>query len=69
LFGEYQLPTSNSGMSGGYDLSMVDEMYANGDDLSTYFNGLAQSFEQDIEDGTLDWSNMFSGISSSMTWI
>lgn len=50
-FGEYPLPTSNSTVPEGYDLLMVDEMYANGDDLSTYFDGLAQSFEQDIEGG------------------
>jgi hypothetical protein len=44
-------------------------MDLNGEDLSTYFNELAQSFEHGIEVGSLDWNNMFSGIDSSMTWI
>ncbi|KAK9241529.1 hypothetical protein V1506DRAFT_563627 [Lipomyces tetrasporus] len=68
-YGELPLPMSTSSVLGGNEVIMADEMYSNGEDLSTYFNELAQSFEQGVEVASLDWNNMFSGIDSSMIWV
>ena len=35
------------------------------ENLSTYFNDLAESFEQGVDVGSLDWYSIFSGINSS----
>ncbi|ESZ98985.1 hypothetical protein SBOR_0643 [Sclerotinia borealis F-4128] len=69
LYGELPLPMLTSSALGGSDIILADGIYTNGDDVSTYFNELAQSFEQGIEVGSVDWNNMFSGIDSSMIWI
>jgi hypothetical protein len=68
-YGELPQSISTSGVSGGNEVIMQNDMYANRADLSTYFQELAQSFEQRIDAGNLDWNDMFSGIDSSMVWI
>ncbi|KAB8304590.1 hypothetical protein EYC80_003968 [Monilinia laxa] len=67
--GDLPLPLSPSSLVGANDIILGDPMYTNGEDVSTYFNELAQTFEQGTEAGSLDWNNMFSGIDSSMVWI
>lgn len=37
----------------------------NGDDMSSYFNDLAQTFEQGIDIANFDWSDIFAGAESS----
>ncbi|KAL9085500.1 MAG: hypothetical protein Q9165_007545 [Trypethelium subeluteriae] len=37
-----------------------------GDDMSSYFGELAQSFENGDEFGNFDWNNIFSGLDSSL---
>ncbi|RAL68047.1 hypothetical protein DID88_008770 [Monilinia fructigena] len=68
-YGDLPLPLSPSSLVGANDVILGNPMYANGEDVSTYFNELAQTFEQGTEVGNLDWNNMFSGIDSSMVWI
>jgi hypothetical protein len=60
------LPMSSSGVLGSNEINMADGRFANGEDMSSYFNELAQSFEQGIDVGTFDWNNLFSGIDSSI---
>ncbi|KAH8690342.1 hypothetical protein BGW36DRAFT_466220 [Talaromyces proteolyticus] len=48
------------------DMDIVHERPKNGEDLSTYFNGLAQSFEQGVDVGTLDWDSMLSDLELSI---
>ena len=38
---------------------------SNGEDISSYFNDLAQSLEQGIDPGNFDWNNIFSDLGSS----
>jgi hypothetical protein len=45
---------------GGMDI--LHERPENGADLSEYFNGLAQSFEEGVDFGSLDWDSMLSEI-------
>ena len=66
---ELPLPTRTLPGLDGNEFIMGDEMYSNGEGLSTYFAELAQSFGQGNEVADLDWNSMFSGIDSSMTWI
>ncbi|OKL55334.1 hypothetical protein UA08_09375 [Talaromyces atroroseus] len=68
-YGELSLPMSTPSVLGGNEVIMPNEMYANSEDLSEYFNELAQSFEQGIDVANLNWNDMFSGIDSSMVWI
>lgn len=47
------------------DVIMATDGETNGEDFSSYFNDLAQSFEQGIDSGDFDWDNIFSGLNSS----
>jgi hypothetical protein len=47
------------------DLNMTSDGPFLVEDLSTYFNDLAQSFEQGIDAGNFDLNNIFSGLGSS----
>jgi hypothetical protein len=47
-------------------MDIVHEVPGNGGDLSEYFNGLAQSFEQGVDFGSLDWDGMLSGLEPSI---
>jgi hypothetical protein len=59
-------PTILLGSNGLGYMDIVHEVPENGGDLSEYFNGLAQSFEQGIDFGSLDWDGMLSGLESSI---
>jgi hypothetical protein len=59
------VPTGSSNIfdfnvSSGMD--MADDPFGNGEDLSTYFNELAQTFEQGVD---IDWNDIFSGLDPS----
>jgi hypothetical protein len=43
-------------------MGMTDDPFGNGEDLSTYFNELAQTFEQGVD---IDWNDIFSGLDPS----
>lgn len=47
-------------------INVTDDRFANGEDLSSYFDELAQSFEQGIDVDSFDWNNLFSGLDSSI---
>lgn len=48
------------------DMNIVHERPENGDHISTYFNGLAQSFEQGVDVGSLDWDSMLTELERSI---
>jgi hypothetical protein len=54
------------GNNGLGDMDIVHERPENGEDLSAYFNGLAQSFEQGVDVGSLDWDSMLSELERSI---
>ncbi|GAM44018.1 hypothetical protein TCE0_060r19302 [Talaromyces pinophilus] len=54
------------GNNGLGDMDIVHERPENGEDLSAYFNGLAQSFEQGVDVGSLDWDTMLSELERSL---
>lgn len=54
------------GNNGLGDMDIVHERPENGEDLSAYFNGLAQSFEQGVDVGSLDWDTMLSELERSI---
>jgi hypothetical protein len=68
-YGDIPPSMPTSGSLGEGEVVLADEIYSNGEDMSTYFNGMAQTFEQGLEVGSVDWNNMFSGIDSSIIWI
>lgn len=53
------------GSNGASSLNMTDDTFMDKEDLSSYFNELAQSFEQGIDVGSFDWNDIFSGLDSS----
>jgi hypothetical protein len=60
-----QIPMTPSSILGSNEttrLSMGDEDLINGEDLSSYFNELAQSFEQGIDADFYDWNDIFPGL-------
>jgi hypothetical protein len=61
-------PTSTLGSNDmdDMDIIQVHERAEYGDDLSEYFNGLAQSLEQGFDVGSIDWDSMLSGLESSI---
>lgn len=59
-------PTSMLGSNEGSSMDLVYERQESGEDLSAYFNELAQSFEQGVEVGSFDWDSMLSGLEGSM---
>jgi hypothetical protein len=62
------IPMASSSVLGSNEASsinMASDRSTNGEDLSSYFNELAQSFEQGIDVGSFDWNNIFSGLDSS----
>jgi len=59
-------PTSMLGSNNSGDMDIVHERPENGADLSEYFNGLAQSLEQGVDVGSLDWDSMLSGFEPSI---
>ncbi|KUJ13394.1 uncharacterized protein LY89DRAFT_157850 [Mollisia scopiformis] len=48
------------------NINMTDEAFGNGDYLSSYYNELAQSFEQGVDVGSFDWNDIFSELDSSI---
>lgn len=68
-YNELSLSTSTFTGLDGNGVIMGDEIYSNGEGLSSYFAELAQSFGQGNDVADLDWNSMFSGIDSSMAWI
>ena len=61
-------PLNQTGMLGseGSGMDIVHERQESGEDLSAYFNELAQSFEQGVDVGIFDWDSMLSGLETSM---
>jgi hypothetical protein len=62
------IPMASSSVLGSNEVSSIDmagDGFTNGEDLSSYFNELAQSFEQGIDVGSFDWNNIFSGLDPS----
>jgi hypothetical protein len=62
------IPIASSSVLGSTEVSsinMAGDRFTTGEDLSSYFNELAQSFEQGIDVGSFDWNNIFSGLDSS----
>jgi hypothetical protein len=63
---------SNLGASGvpgsneSANINTLEPTFENGEDLSTYFQELAQSFEQGMDARTFDWNELFSGIDQSI---
>lgn len=53
---------ADEAMSDMTTFAMADDGLANGEDLSSYFDDMAQSFEQG---GSFDWDNIFSDLSSA----
>jgi hypothetical protein len=45
-----------------FTMTMADDGSANSEDLSSYFNDMAQSFEQG---GSFDWDSILSDLNSS----
>ena len=48
------------------DMDIVHERPEYGEDISAYFNGLVQSFEQGVGVGSLDWDSMLSELERSI---
>lgn len=46
--------------------NMASDGFANGDELSSYFNEFAQNFEQGIDVGSIDWNDVLSGLDTSL---
>jgi len=62
------IPMASSSILGSNEASSINmggDRFTNGEDLLSYFNELAQSFEQGIDVGSFDWNNIFSGLDSS----
>jgi hypothetical protein len=57
--------SSMLGVNGDSDFNMVADGPLNGQDLSSYFDELAQDFEQGVEVGNFDWDSIFSELDSS----
>ncbi|KAF2802401.1 uncharacterized protein BDZ99DRAFT_401604 [Mytilinidion resinicola] len=61
------LPTAPPSVLGSNDANSMDmggDGFTNGEDMSSYFNELAQSFEQGVD---FDWDDIFAGLDSSFT--
>ena len=61
------IPMTSSSVLGSNEassISMTSDGSTNGEDFSSYFNDLAQSFEQGIDVDSFDWNNIFSGLDS-----
>jgi hypothetical protein len=69
-FQPYEEPNlALSGVLCSNDTTIVDTMestFENGEDLSTYYRELAQTFEQGMDAGIFDWNDLFSGIDPSV---
>ncbi|KAF8849495.1 hypothetical protein BDZ45DRAFT_604321 [Acephala macrosclerotiorum] len=68
----YNEPTmmqmASSTMPGSTDISninMTEDGFIDGSVFSSYFDELAQTFEEGIDAGSFDWDNIFSGLNSS----
>ena len=59
-------PTSILGSNEVDRMDLVHEGPEIEEDLSAYFNELAQSFEQGVDVGSFDWDSMLSGLESSI---
>ncbi|KAN0089916.1 hypothetical protein V8E51_018495 [Hyaloscypha variabilis] len=60
-------PTASLGVLENHDASSTNSCndgLASGEDLSSYFNELAQEFEQGVDVGSFDWNSVFSGFDS-----
>lgn len=54
--------TNDLGSTEASSCDVVGNVFSNGEDLSSYFSDLAQSFEQGLGVSTFEWNNIFSGI-------
>ena len=59
------VPLTSPSLLQSSEISTAGELFANGEDSSTYFSDLAQSLEQGIDVGSFDWENIFSGLEKS----
>lgn len=62
------IPMTSSNILGSTDtrnISMADVGSIDGNVFSSYFDELAQTFEEGIDAGNFDWDNIFSGLNSS----
>lgn len=61
-------PMASSSVLGSNETGSLDLLadgFANGEDFPSYFNDFAQEFEHGVDVGSVDWSNIFSGLDSS----
>lgn len=47
-------------------IDMAGDSFANAEEFPSYFDEFAQSFEQGIDAGSIDWNNFLSGFDSSL---
>jgi len=62
-----QIPTASLSVLGNHEASgtnSYNDGFTSGEDLSSYFNELAQEFEQGVDVGSFDWNSVFSGFDS-----
>ena len=62
-------PMASSSMLGSNETGSLDTLadgFGNGEDFPSYFNDFAQEFEHGVSVGSVDWSNIFSGLDSSL---
>lgn len=48
------------------NINIAGDSFANVEDFPSYFDEFAQSFEQGIDVGSIDWNNFLSGLDSSL---
>lgn len=66
-FSTQPTPTASLSLLENHDASSTNghnDGFASGEDLSSYFNELAQEFEQGVDVGSFDWNSVFSGFDS-----
>jgi hypothetical protein len=62
------IPMALPSMLGTNEASSINipgDESTSGEDLSSYFNELAQSFEKGVDVDSFDWNNIFTGLESS----
>ena len=59
------VPLTSPSLLQGNEIGTAGDLFANGEDSSSYFSDLAQSLEQGIDVGNFDWENIFSGLEKS----
>jgi hypothetical protein len=66
-FSTQPTPTASLSVLENHDASSTNSCndgFASGEGLSSYFNELAQEFEQGVDVGSFDWNSVFSGFDS-----